>query len=391
MKSVTFRNLTGGFLGGAMGILSSWYVAPVFLPLGVFIGVVVGWWNEEIVHLLYESHQKARRATRKVTSFANSLTDEAVKVLARLCGIPSAVGESVLGLTVQVIGGCLLIITMLWKAPTRFRTWITVDQRNQVAVIETTILLLFVLGIPATVGFIIEPHLGFTGGWVGILSIPSVVVTLGGAGVHNMQNEVEPNCELKLLGRFYRDWEVISHHGWIGFCFYTIGQYVRYSIGTALFLTIATPWFLCIWMLGFIGVCPLMVATAFAEGFYRVATRAGHWLCLGVTMIVTGISWFFYHESFADSRIMWMVALGTGTVSGGITEIVRRVVLPFYENTHFGRRLAQDSINIMISGKENEGYVDVFMFGIGALWFRQNRAARILRSICFGFSIVRPL
>ncbi len=391
MKKVTSRNLIGGFLGGVIGILSSWYVAPAILLLGVSIGVFLGWWNEDIVHLVREAHRQAKKGASGLVG----LVDEAIASLTRLCGMSTkAAGVFRWIIAKAIVGSFMAIVSLpakLWKALVRFTKWTVGHQTNQVCVINTIIYLSFILVLPA-IAFLIEPYFGITGGNRGLLTMATAVATLGGSVIYRMQHEAAANTELSELCQFYREWEVISHHGWFVYLLYTIGQQIRYSIGTALFVTIAGPWFLGMAMVGFIGVYPLVAVIAFARGFYDIASRAGHLLCLGVTMAVTGISWLIYHQSFTDPRILWTVALATGIVSGGVTEIIRRVMLPFYKNTAIGRRLVkkEGAYDIAYCGDNDNGYMEVVMFQIGGLWVRQTRLARMFRAICFGFPVARP-
>jgi len=392
MRSVTSRNLAGGFLGGVIGILSSWYVAPAFLPLGVLIGMVLGWWNEDIVHLVHDSHDKAKRTAKKTMTDLVSLTDEAVAALARLCGMSNKAAKAVRWIIAKaIVGSIVAVITSpvtLWRTLVHFSKWLKAHELNQVHTINLTIYLTFVLGLPA-IAFFIELHVGITGGNSGLLTITTIIASFGGAMVYRMQHEATKNTDLSELCQYYREWEVISHRGWVGYLFYTIWQHTRYAIGTAVFLTIAVPWFLCLATIGLTGVYPLIGFIAFAQGFYEIATRAGHWLCLGVTMSVTGISWLLYHQNFADPRILWIVALGVGIMSGGLTEVIRRVLLPLYESTNVGQRLKGDDAYGIALGDER-GYVETIIFRVGCMWFRQNRLARMFRFICYGFPFARP-
>lgn len=52
MKLFKLRNLIGGILGGIIGILLSWYVTPIFMPLGILICVTIGWYNEMLIEAI---------------------------------------------------------------------------------------------------------------------------------------------------------------------------------------------------------------------------------------------------------------------------------------------------------------------------------------------------
>lgn len=384
MKSVTSRNLVGGFLGGVIGILSSSYVAPTFLPLGVLIGVVLGWWNKDIVHLFRESHQKARYVAKKVSIDLVGFTDEIVALLVRLCGLSEKVAKTFRWIIVKaIVGSIVAIITsplMLRRILVRFSKWLIHHQMNQSFIIDQTIYLLFVLGL-STVAFFVEPHIGIVGvGNRGLLTVAIFIATLGGSIVYRLRHNTVSNIELSELCQYYREWEVISHRGWVGYLFYTIWQHTRYTLGTAMFLSIAVPWFLVVIIIGFLSFHSMLLIIFFAQAFYSIAAKAAHWLCLVVTMITTGISWLIYQQNFADPYILWIVALGTGIMSGGLTEVIRRALLSLYESTEIGLRLKDDTYDNV------DDYIN-FISRIGTMWFRQNRLARIFRFACFDFPI----
>ncbi len=56
-RSSSARNLLGSFLGGLLGILACAYVAPAALPIGAFLGVIIGWWAGDIAHLCVTAFQ----------------------------------------------------------------------------------------------------------------------------------------------------------------------------------------------------------------------------------------------------------------------------------------------------------------------------------------------
>ena len=47
-RTVSRRNLLGAFLGGVLGILAFGFLNAILLPVGVFAGVIGGWWYQEI-------------------------------------------------------------------------------------------------------------------------------------------------------------------------------------------------------------------------------------------------------------------------------------------------------------------------------------------------------
>lgn len=383
MKKVTTRNLLGGFLGGTTGILSSWYISPAFLPLGVLIGGVLGWWNESIVQLFREAHQQAKNTSTEMVD----IIDRVHASLASVCGMSTKVVALSRYFIAKTIVGCFGAVVSspkkLWRALVRLRKWTTSHQMNQVYVIDMIVYMSFMLIIPP-VAFLIEPYFGISSGKRGLLTIPTAFAVWGGSLIYLMQHEAVGDPELIGLNQFYRRWEVISHHGSFVYLLYTIGQSVRYWIGAALIVTIVVPLSSGIIMVIGIGFYLLYAGIFIARVFYNLASQTEHRLCLGVTMVVTGISWFVYHESFADPRILWTVALGTGVVSGGVTEIIRRVMLPICENTSIGRHLTA-----------NEAALDIVLDYVGVvvrvafLRSSHSRLVRMFLAMCLGFRVAR--
>lgn len=369
----SFRNLIGGFLGGFLGILVSWFINPAILPLGVLFGVVVGWWNEEILRLFKEAHQQAK----KTASGFIGATDHVLSAFACFCGLPATISNVFRWIIAKVI-----VRSIIWiaSAPVRFVRWLKCHPMNRVFVIDTIVFLIFLLGTPVT-GFFLEPFLGIEGeGNRGILGFLGLVIAMGGSFIYRVKHDFAKNSELKELGQFYHEWEVISHYGSIGFLFYTIAMQIRCMVGFAVFCAIALPWFFVFALVGFLGVYPLLAGLVIIQGLLTIFGRSGHWLCLGVTMLITGISWTVYHESFADPRILWTVALGTGIVSGGVTELIRRFVLTFYKHTSARRGI----LDLIFDANDyDKGYLGVIVYRLGGMWFRQNKLARSFRAICF--------
>lgn len=283
-------------------------------------------------------------------------------------------------------------IVALVSAPTRFARWLKCHPMNRAIVIDITMYFVFIFGLPTAL-FFLGPHVGIEGNSNCMaLAFLGIIVAMGGWAVYRLRHNVSKNGELGELGQFYRNWEILSRYGSVGFLLYTVAMQVRYTIGFAIFCAVAVPWFFVIAFVGVIGAYPLGITIAIAHGFYKIASRSGHLLCFGITVFVTSISWFTYHESFGDQRILWIVALATGIVSGGVTEFIRRIGLMFYEVTPIGRWFAtHKSFDFIVDCDEDRGYMGVVMFKFGGTWFRHNRLARMFRAICFDTPVVRPV
>ncbi len=372
-KKVSLRNFVGGFLGGMFGILSSWYIDPAMIPVGVFLGVLIGWWNVYIVNLFGEAHRQARKIA---ASFIGAI-DYVIPTFTRFRKLSSKIiGIFRWAITKKVVK----IIALAISAPIRFIRWLACHPINRADFINTTMLLIFIFGIP-TITFFLEPHLGIEeSGNRGILVILSLVIAMGGSMIYQMRYEVTKNDDLNRLRRFYRELEIISHYGSLGFFIYTMTMQIRYIIGFALFFAIAIPWLFVILVAGFLSCYLLFFIISISYGFYKIANLYSHWLCLGVTMTVTSILWFVYNESFSDPRMLWMIAFGAGIISGATTELIHQIMTALFKNTAAEKGSVWD---LFIKDDGSNYIFDIVICKFGCMWFRQNRVARKFRKLCF--------
>ena len=369
MKNVTLRNLLGGFLGGIAGILSSGYLSPALLPVGVFLGVVAGWHCHDLCALGRESRAVSTQVALKCAkSFRQS-----VETVARVCHLPTGIGV-ILGRAAFATGRATLLAAHL---PVRLCRWLSEHPTNRATAIRLGAFLLFALGIPAA-GFYLEVHwLGLEPG-NGSLAVPLLLSSFGGSLVCLVHHVASPNEELSLMGQYYRDWSVIARRGVAVFALQVIAQNVRFAVGTAVFLAVAVPWATGTMLLSGTAVVGISAACA----FHRAAKRGGHRVCLGVTLAVTAATWLAFRGTFADPRALWLSALSAGVASGILSEIARLTLAAVFEGTVFGRKIiAADEPEDMLLDSSS-GFV---------FWFAmQSRLARIFRAACFGFPVASP-
>lgn len=60
-RSLTSRNFFGGLIGGLLGILSFALIAPIALPFGCLVGVVVGFWWQELGTLVAKAPRQRKK------------------------------------------------------------------------------------------------------------------------------------------------------------------------------------------------------------------------------------------------------------------------------------------------------------------------------------------
>jgi hypothetical protein len=104
-----------------------------------------------------------------------------------------------------------------------------------------------------------------------------------------------------------------------------LGLLVYFQMYLINIILFGIPW-LIITLLGLIGIfLPLSILLHASRGIFYVVTKRGYLLCLGTTLVTTGLAGWLMHEEFGDRAILWTTALCTGIISGFATEGVRRV------------------------------------------------------------------
>jgi hypothetical protein len=388
MRSVTARNFVGGFLGGVIGILASWFISPLALPPGVLLGVLIGWYHADIAEIFRKADQQAKTAASGLVG----AVDYVVEIFARFAGIPPKIARVLHWISAQaIVGGIVAIIT----APARFLRWLAEDPMNRAALVSIASFLLFSFGVPVLMWHILpSPQVGTwlkMGGDKFALVLLSMLAATFGAFISTIcLEELEGGSDLGKLRMFYRQWEIVSRYGTLGLFLYQLAMDVRYTTSSLLYIVIAGGWFMGGAALGFIASYPLIAMIGIAQGLWQLANRTGHLLCLGVTLAVTCLSWLLYHERFADPLVMGIVSLATGIISGVVIELVRRVLLLFYTNTRLGRVLANSERSWGLVF-DDDGFMGNVMIKFGGLWFRHNRPARILRALCFSTPVLQPV
>jgi len=369
MKSITLRNLLGGFLGGIAGILMSWFIALIALPFGVLLGVIVGWYNLEIFRALAVSTSNISSQTRKLAQVSTRLIPLAGKFFPTL----TRVGVGIRHLA------------------TRFFTWQSAHPANRISMIKAIVYVLVpMIGfghfldriarsdtVPMLIGYLtMLLFLGMMGG----------IVIRAWIEATNSQNPVP--FDVDSMKHFYRQWEVHSRYGDVGFAVYDAWRHIKFAIGTSVFIALELPLLLLYVVLGapliIIAVMLWLVCyliTPLLTLAYKIAFRRAHLLCLGVTLTVTTLSWLKLSHTFVDARMLWFVSLSTGVVSGVLTELLRLAYVHIYqrvERMNLKLDLQLDPITDRLSN-------------ICLYWFRNSPQARRLRAICFEMPIEQPV
>lgn len=376
----------GGLLGGMVGILLSYYIDPLAIPFGVLLGVVTGWWHVEIVQSVVNAYRRARTVAGGLVQ----VVDEAISFLGRVCGLPRAFVSVLKAVFAKALVGSIVWVV---TAPGRSYRWLAAHPMNRARAIELSSYILW-LAVGAAVGTYLfwDVAMGKNGTSGGAplfgLFIGALVAISGPLAAQTYDEE----STLTSMGTFYRQWATLSKYGPVGLFVAVMWRNIRYTTGSTIFVVVSVGWGLPLAMLCFLGIYPTMLVLGTMRGFYQLVQRTAHWMCFGVTLVVTGCSWLYFHDQFTNEAVVWSVALITGVASGAATEFVRRYILAFYANTAVGRWMAQPLdkyLNIDADESDFTGYMGRSQ-QLVTLWFRKDLAGRLLRTICFGRPFAAP-
>lgn len=378
MKKIGSREFFGGLLGGSTGILVTWF-HPALLPLGVFVGGIIGFWGKDMIAIFRKSFRQTKEITNRVHSKINSSVPG---FLARVCGLPPKAAAVLQRMSAKV----LALMISFFGAPARLWKWIKLHPTNLAHALTMSAWIFSIMSIP-TVLFLILHYLGED---LGIAVMGFLFAAVG--SLMYTHAEID-GSEIEQIRIYYRKWEQLDKYGAFGFFLHEVWKFYRFSLGAALFSTIVIPWICISAMFLIFGIIPITLFLAIARALYWVSTRTEHYLCLSVTMTTTLFFWVTYHESFTDPRILWAVAFMSGIVSGTLAVIARRVLETFYANTKIGQIFTNSdrTWGIIVGMEENPGWIDFSIDNIAGIWFKQSRIARIFRFTCFELPVTQPV
>lgn len=351
-RSVSKRNFLGGFLGGFMGILTFGYLHPAFLPLGVLLGVVVGWWYEDILDTIVKSFQKGVRTGSACYGFFSQATVSSIPALRNFysCFRLNKVGRIFVVLFASV---GTVFIWLLYR-PIAFINWLRAHPMNRAYLVRVAAFLIF-LAIGAAcisqmgIWFLPEAirrgvdwqgaRVPFQPDWVEYLLscflvfcffviVPALLYSV------DFLTEEEDLTDMKI---FYQTVEYYNKRGALAFFLQELFGLVQCQINFITWLIAGALYFTGTGILIFsFVVVPLSSFIYSIKGIYQIVTRSGHWLCLGVTMTATIVLAWLFAPYFDNRYILWNVAFITGVASGAITELIRRSLVWFFTETDRG-------------------------------------------------------
>ncbi len=329
-RSITNRNFLGGFLGGVLGILTCALIYPLLLPVSCFVGVVIGYWYQEIFKALIDSwyetilvwKKRKRALDLKVKSCKLFFTSKRIF----LSGMRKRVWfpiSSFFSKRRRGLGNFLNV-----KA-SPFINWLRAHPMNRAMMFALVSLIVYIL-----VNFIwlvpsfswlwasIETGAPESEGFVAFLSLMLFIVLLG-----SFIGSLGPCLFYECLKDYYLDFEVYSNKGILWFMLYQLYRLFLTELVFAFSLILIVLYFVSTgaFFLTFVFV-PVAVVLLFLKALYEIAIRRGHFLCLGVTLITTSIFAWQTYPYFNNRAILLTIALATGCFSGALTEVIRRAI-----------------------------------------------------------------
>lgn len=334
-KSSAKRHFTGGTLGGLLGILAGWYLHVYAVPVGAVLGAVVGWWHAAIWRTLAQIPEQVRTLHRSFQIYRRDAHNRAF--LVELCA-------GVVWTCVCAVSGSYLLQQLSFRDYDPF------------------------------VGVVVGMFIGGVGAWV-----PVLVALIRAEGSNT-----------GLMHYDSRRSTMLQRHGALALFVLCITADIRCTAGMLVFFIPAGGWTLAI----FISVC---IACALFWAFagsgrlaYRWITRYDHILCMVTTLMITCLSWLWFHDYIRDDAAALSLAFVTGLSAGVCSMIASRLIkvtLYTYRNTNVLRWLRKPT-------PEYNGVFDYDAPGwegrlvrLCLLWGEDHFILRFLRALCFGFPL----
>jgi hypothetical protein len=367
-RSVTHRNILGGFFGGFLGILTCGYVHFLMTPVGLILGLLGGFYYQEIGALvarewnltqtrvsstrrrvrasLYLYSRKPKRITRKIWRNADVIVFWPLNILGTII--------------VWMFSNVLLLSgfrRLLRKHPMN----IAYALRGVAATIfygtNSVLLCLFARELWS--------HAVKGSGSEGLILIGGILFgsfTLM-VGITTFSDHGE---ELRALRYFYKSWQRLENGKAKFFCEELVTLY-RNQVAMFLMLLFAmTYWFIAGAAYLAVVFAPVMAVAGFVKGIYHLAMRTDHWLCLISTVLVTFTAAYFGYSHFGSTILLWGIAFLTGAVSGLVTEFARKLLAQLYAASAWLMRTVEEPATAKL-GKANRVFWRGFTAGAEVL------------------------
>jgi len=350
-RSVATKNLVGGFLGGACGILTCGYFYTFLMPLGVLVGVVAGWWYEAIWNMIVKNVHDGIELVDDYIRRSRAFIDECAQF-----SMKSLFQRKKKEGYLQLSWFSFIETIFIWffTRPIACWKWFNRHPMNRAYALKALLIVLEFTCIVAITAFLVHyfmpENLGGGIGFDGRLipaKAPRLTDYVFGTILFSFFSLLIPFvCFMNMFDDytakdFYIDFSDYASLGPVKYFFHFMFKAFIMQAKIAILALLSIVYFsgMVIMFVG-IFVAPLAIIIWTVKGVNEIIMRRGHWLCLGVTMTVTTLVVYFLNPYFGNISILWATALGAGMASGGLTEGLRRTIAWVFENTSIGRQYA---------------------------------------------------
>lgn len=328
------RNIVGAIVGGVLGSLTCYYVSVILLPLGCLAGVLIGYYHERLI-------ADYSRNLTAVGRFTSAGLDRLLRWIDRtancinlplkyLSHVADYLRRSTRSTKRNEVFGRHLVRAVVWlrSVPLLFVAWLQKHPVNRSSTITVLVcplvaLVLWLSGFLSIAlpinqnSFLENPD----SGWVQFLSlglfISTVCVMISPILLLFVRIDLGARALVRQIRRYTR-------YGPIGWMLYEIKNAVMFFafvfICAELFLVgLAVALCVAVLTIAFI-VCVIIPARM----LWKFVQLPGHWLCFGVTVVTTLVSWLVMRHHIANPAMAWVIALGNGILSAAITEAFRQ-------------------------------------------------------------------
>jgi len=323
-RSITSRNLLGGFLGGTLGILAFWLINWL-LPIGCLGGVVLGFWYQEIWVALAKDFRKTqvrwnhfRDNTLLVPRFQLKINLSGFKEELMTGGaffIYYAIRWSIAAIRGGIAAARFIKVAVKWPFKERLNGVILLNFTAMVIfcclIIYLAALQFMMWGYNSTddgVSFIIVTCFGLAFPILGTV-LPTLI-----------------NDETHQTITLPRDLAIYDRFGLMGLLtsklialIKSFGLFIAFEILALLYLAIGAV------TVSFFMAAPVAVAMLSLRVLWKFATSKNHWVCFFTTLAVTLTSALLTRQ-YLQGAGLWIIALATGCFAGVLSEGARRLV-----------------------------------------------------------------
>ena len=346
MRSNTSRHIWGGLWGGFLGIIIAGLFHRFLLPLGCFVGVLGGFYYQEIWQIFLGS---LKEEWKRLTVLWGTIQTG--------WGVTQTVWSATTEWLTQEITiprfKDLLIIRLFWailRLPVYPFVWLKHHPINRMHTLRALAILVYLaingvllspIFLHTNIEMTYSPESWMSVAWA-MLCVCSLTISVTVPAVTFETGE-------KALRARRRRYLVFGRRGAAYFflndlvaMFRIEGMAVVMMALVVIYWVIAGSIFLSVLFL------PIAAFVYALRGILALATSKQHLLCLGTTLVVTIASaWVF--RDLLQGTSLWLVALATGAVSGMTSEVVRQVVITWVDESWFSR-IAQGGIAPILQG-----------------------------------------